>query len=79
MEMQVTLGHPILIAIYSTALLLFGCAVGVQWNDALPTALWLSAAGGVLMAVHDLATGFVFAWLTSKWIRSVMIQRNNRG
>ena len=29
MKMQVTMGHPILIFIYSSALLLFGCAI---WN-----------------------------------------------
>jgi disulfide bond formation protein DsbB len=77
--MQVTLGHPILVAIYSTALLLIGSGVGVHWNHKLPTALWLCAAGGILMAAHDLATGFVWFWLTAKWARSVIIQRNNRG
>jgi hypothetical protein len=78
MKMQVTLGHPILIIIYSTALLLTGCGVGIHWNHTLPTALWLCIAGGILMAAHDLATGFVWFWLTAKWVRSVMIQPNNR-
>jgi hypothetical protein len=79
MKMQVTLGNPILIAIYSAALLLIGCGVGVHWTRTLPTALWLCIAGGIFMAAHDLATGFVWFWLTALWVRSVMIQRNNRG
>jgi hypothetical protein len=78
MKMQATLGHPILIAIYSTALLFIGCGVGVHWTHALPTALRLCIAGGILMAVHDLATGFVWFWLTARWVRSMMIQRDNR-
>ncbi len=79
MKMQATLGHPILIAIYSTALLLIGCGVGVHWNQKLPTVLWLCTAGGTLMAAHDLATGFVWFWLTARWVRSVMIERDKRG
>ena len=79
MKMQATLGHPILIALYSAALLLFGCSVGVHFNHSLPTALWLCVAGGVVMAAHDLATGFVWFWLTATWVRSVTIQRDKRG
>lgn len=79
MKMQATLGHPILITLYSAALLLFGCAVGVRFHHTLPTTLWLCAAASILVAVHDLATGFVWFWLTAKWVRSVMIQRDKRG
>jgi hypothetical protein len=78
MKMQVTLGHPILIAIYSAALLFIGCGVGVHWNHTLPTAFWLCIAGSIFMAAHDLALGFVWFWLTACWARSVMIQRDNR-
>ena len=76
MKMQATLGHPILIAIYSTALLFIGCGVGAHWTHALPTALRLCIAGGILMAAHDLAMGFVWFWLTARWVRSVMTQRD---
>jgi hypothetical protein len=79
MKMQATLGHPILITLYSAALLLFGCAVGVRFSHALPTALWLCAAGSVLVAVHDLATGFVWFWLAATWVRSVKMKRDTRG
>jgi hypothetical protein len=78
MKMQATLGNPILIAVYSTALLFIGCAVGMHWTHTPATALWLCIAGGVLMAVHDTATSFLWFWLTAKWAYSVM-QRNNRG
>ena len=79
MRMQATLGHPILITVYSTALLLVGCAVGVHWNQKLPTALWLCIAGGIAMAAHDLALGFVWFWLTARWVHSIVIQRNEGG
>jgi hypothetical protein len=79
MKMQASLGHPVLITLYSAALLLFGCAVGVRFSHALPTALWLCAATSILVAVHDLATGFVWFWLTAKWARSVIIERDKRG
>jgi hypothetical protein len=78
-KMKVTLANPFLIAAYSTALLFIGCGVGVHWTHTLPTALWLCIAGGVLMAAHDIATGFLWFWLTARWARSAIIQRNNRG
>jgi hypothetical protein len=77
MKIQATLANPILVAVYSTALLLFGCAIG-RWVHSPVTALWLAIAGGVLMAVHDTATGFLWFWLTAKWTHSV-IERNSRG
>jgi hypothetical protein len=79
MKMQATLANPFLIALYSAALLLIGCGVGMHWAHTPATALWLCIAGGALMAMHDLATGVLWFWLTARWARSVMIQRNNRG
>ena len=77
MKMHVTLGNPILIMVDSTALLFIGCAVGMHWAHTPATALWLCIAGGLLMAVHDTATGVLWFWLTARWARS-MIQRKNR-
>jgi hypothetical protein len=77
MKMQVTLGNPFLIAIYSAALLLIGCAVGIHWAHTPATARCLAIAGGSLMAVHDTATGLVWFWLTARWAHSV-IERNDR-
>ena len=78
MKMQATLGHPILITLYSAALLLIGCGVGVRFHQSLPRALWICGAASILVAVHDLATGFVWFWLSATWVRSVMIQRDKR-
>jgi len=77
MQMQATLGNPILVAVYSTALLLFGCAIG-RWVHPPATALWLATAGGILMALHDSAMGILWFWLTARWVRSV-IHHNKRG
>jgi len=77
--LRATLGHPILIILYSAALLLMGCGVGVRFHHNLPAALWICGAASILTAIHDLTTGFVWFWLTAKWVRSVMIQRDQRG
>jgi hypothetical protein len=78
MKMQATLANPFLIVLYSAALLLIGCGVGMHWAHTPATALGLCVAGGVLMAVHDIATGVLWFWLTARWTHSV-IQRNNCG
>jgi hypothetical protein len=77
MKMHVTLGNPILIAIYSAALLLIGCAID-RWAHTSATALWLAIAGGVLMAIHDTATGVLWFWLTARWVRSVVERSKDR-
>lgn len=78
MNMHASLANPLLIAIYSAALLLIGCAVGMHWAHAPATALGLAIAGGLLMAVHDTAMGFLWFWLTALWAGSV-IERNRHG
>lgn len=67
-----------LIAIYSAALLLIGCAVGMHWAQTPATAIQLAIAGGLLMAVHDTVTGILWFCLTARWTRSV-IGRNQGG
>jgi len=71
--MQATLGHPVLVFIYSTALLLIGCGVGRHWIQT--PVLWCSLVGATLMVAHDLTTGFLFFFLSARWTRSVMTQR----
>jgi hypothetical protein len=78
MKMHVTLGNPFLIAIYSAALLLIGAAVGMHWTHTPATALWLCVAGGVIMAAHDTATGFLWFWLTARWAHCVIERRKDR-
>ncbi len=77
MKMNVTLGNPFLIAIYSAALLLIGCAIG-RWAHTPATALWLAIAGGVLMAVHDTVTGVLWFWLAARWVHSAIERRKDR-
>lgn len=77
MKMHATLGNPILIMVYSMALLLIGCAIG-RWAHTSAIALWLAIAGGVLMAIHDIAIGVLWFWLTARWAHSV-IEHNNHG
>lgn len=50
MNMHATLANPLVIAIYSAALLLIGCAVGMHWARTPATAIWLAIAGSLLMA-----------------------------
>ncbi|MGC9198172.1 MAG: hypothetical protein ACP5E5_04445 [Acidobacteriaceae bacterium] len=48
-----------------------------RWARTPSTALWLAIARGVLMAIHDTATGVLWFRLTARWVRPVM-QRNSR-
>ena len=54
MNMSATLGNPVLIIIYSAALLLIGTAIGMHWAHTFAAALRLAIVGCVLMAVHDM-------------------------
>jgi hypothetical protein len=78
MKMQATLANPFLIALYSAALFLIGCGVGMHWAHTPATALWLCITGGVLMAVHYIATGVLWFWLTARWAHSVIERRKDR-
>lgn len=66
MQMSVTLGNPILMFLYSLAILLFGCSIGLHWEAAPGVALCLAALGALVMVVHDLATGAVWFWVIAK-------------
>jgi hypothetical protein len=66
MGMRVTLGNPFLIFIYSLALLLIGCAIGIHWRTSPCVAVCLALLGALLTVIHDTATGFLFFWTFSK-------------
>ena len=66
MQMSVTLGNPILLFLYSLAILLFGCAIGLHWEATPGVASCLAALGALLMVIHDLATGAVWFWVIAK-------------
>jgi membrane protein YdbS with pleckstrin-like domain len=54
----------VLIFVYSVALLLIGCAVGMHWYQSRASAIWIAAAAAALMVVHDMLTGLIFASLS---------------
>ena len=67
--MKMSLGNPVLIFLYSLALLLFGCAIGIHWSNSLWSASKVALLGAALMIIHDWATAAVFFWLTAQWFR----------
>jgi len=75
LAMQATLGHPVLILIYSASLLLIGGGVGRLWIHT--PALLLCCAGAVLLVVYDAATSVLFLWLTANWVRSINLHRDD--
>jgi membrane protein YdbS with pleckstrin-like domain len=63
-NIRISLGNPVLIFVYSVALLLIGCAVGMHWYQSRASAIWIAAAAAALMVVHDMLTGLIFASLS---------------
>jgi hypothetical protein len=78
MKMQVTMGHPILIFIYSSALLLFGCAVGILWAKVPSVAVKIAILGAVLMVIHDALMALLSLWIAWYWIRTRNKQNTTR-
>ena len=77
MKLQARLGHPVLIFIYTLAILLVGCAIGAHWKRLSGNALWLVVGGAILMVIHDMATGIVWFWITAKLTQSVYDRRTS--
>lgn len=72
-ELKVQLGHPVLIFIYSLALLLIGCAIGMHWHQSRTAAIWIAISGAVLMVVYEATSGFI--WCS---FMAALIHRNKR-
>lgn len=66
MQMRLTLANPFLIFLYSLALLVFGCAIGLYWKSNPGMALCLTVVGALLTVIHDVATGLFWFWLIAK-------------
>jgi hypothetical protein len=77
MKMQASLGNPILIFIYTFAVLLLGCAIGAHWHRISGTAFCLVLAGAALMVIHDMATGVLWFWITANLARSVYDRKSD--
>ena len=67
-EMNVQLGHPVLIFIYSVALLLLGVAIGMHWHQSRSVAIWMAISGAVLMVIYESISGFIWCCFTASWI-----------
>ena len=67
--MKMRLGHPVLILLYSFALLLLGCAIGLHWHNSLWSASKVALLGAMLMMIHDWMTAAVTFWITAQWLR----------
>lgn len=66
MKLYASLGNPFLIFLYSLAILLFGCAVGLHWKATPGGALCLAGLGALLMVIHDMAMGVLWFWLQQR-------------
>lgn len=69
MNMKMDLGHPILIILYSLALLLLGCAIGIHWHHSFRSAFPIALLGSVLMLIHDWSTSILCFWIAARWAR----------
>jgi multisubunit Na+/H+ antiporter MnhB subunit len=70
-KMTVTLGNPLLIFVWSLAMLMLGCAIGIYWKATPGMAFCLVALGAVLMVIHDMAMGLLWFAVTAKMVARI--------
>lgn len=75
-KISVTLANPFLIFLWSLAILLLGCAIGLHWKGTPGTALCVAAIGAVLMVIHDMAMGVLWFVVTAKMVGKVQRRRS---
>lgn len=69
MKLHLSLANPFLVFVYSLAILLVGCAIGMHWKGSPELALSLVIGGATAMVIHDLVSGFLMFWATTKFAR----------
>ena len=74
MKMSVTLGNPILIFLYSLALLVSGGAIGIRWGASWHS-MRFAVLGAILMIVHDWMAEFVWSCKTAKLLGAIHNER----
>jgi hypothetical protein len=74
MEMKITFGNPILIFVYSLALLLLGGAVGIFWRTEPITAFSIALLGASFMVIHDTFMTSIWIWVAARWVQAVRDQ-----
>ena len=67
-EMEVRLGHPVIIFIHSLALLLIGAAIGIHWHQSRSAEIWIAICGAMLVVFNEMVSGFMWICLTAWWI-----------
>jgi hypothetical protein len=64
----IKLGHPALIFLWSTWMLLLGCVIGMHWHRSHSVVVCVSLACAVLIVVHEMIDGFVWCTMTAWWL-----------
>lgn len=75
-KLTVTLANPLLIFVWSLAMLLLGCAIGLHWRTTPGMALCIAALGAALMVLHDLGMSLVWFTVTAKLLAKARHDRS---
>lgn len=70
MKMEIRFGNPVLIFLYSSALLLFGCAIGMYWIKTPSIAIKFAIIGAALIVIHDTTMALLAFLAIGVWIRA---------
>jgi hypothetical protein len=68
-NLEIKLGHPLLISIYSFSLLLVGCAAGSYWHPKPSMAIGIAITGALCMSMHDTLVSIAWIAIAAKWAR----------
>ena len=69
MKLEMQSGNLLLVFIYSLALLLIGCAIGLHWHGSPSIAICAAILGAALFVLHELLTVLVWFAATAVWTR----------
>jgi multisubunit Na+/H+ antiporter MnhB subunit len=75
-KITVSLGNPLLILIWSLAMLLLGCVIGMHWKATPGTAFCVAAVGAILMVLHDLGMGLLWFVASAKLLDNARHDRS---
>ena len=67
-RLNVRLGNPFAIFIWSIAMFLSGIFIGAHWHPSLTHSIAFAVVAGIFMAVHELASCFFWCSLSAWWI-----------
>lgn len=67
-KLSVSLGSPLSMVFWNSAMLGTGLAVGEYWHPSRAVALVMAALGALFAVLHELVCCFVWCSLTASWI-----------